>query len=303
MIPLLEASAPTLCAQHSLILRRQAIRLVNSEACVRHLLRTGVWETVDRGLYGPTGVPMTWRRQLMAASLLAPPGSLISHRAAAALHEVGGLDAPMPEITIPRGSKLRRPWLITHESLDLPLADRVDIDGIAATGLRRLAVDLGGAVSFDRFKHTIREIRHGHGVTSAELLHTYLRHKRQGRTGGAALRDWLDRYFSVDGISESGIELVVLDAILDAALPTPVRQHWVEVCGNRYRLDLAYPGLRIAIEVDGRQHREEEIATSDSVRTARLEALGWHVIRIRSWMLATDLPKALTELRMRLALT
>ncbi len=303
MIPLIEAAAPVLRAQHALILRRQAIRLVNSEACVRHLLRTGVWETVDRGLYGPTGVPSTWRRMLMAAILLAPEGSLVSHRAAAFLHGVGGLDQPMPEITIPRSSKLRRPWLVTHESLDLHLADRVELDGIPATGLRRLAVDLGGTVSFPRYKHTIREIRHGRGVSSPELLHTYLRHKCQGRTGGAALRDWLDRYFSVAGVSESGIELLVLDAILDAGLPAPVRQHWVDVSGHRYRLDLAYPGLRIAVEVDGRKHEDTDVRASDTQRTARLEAEGWRVIRVRAGRLASDLPLALARLREALAVT
>lgn len=302
MIPLIDAAAPTLRAQHSLITRRQAVRLVNSEACVRHLLRTGMWETIDRGLYGPSGVAMTWRRRLMAAVLLAPDGSLISHRSGAALLRVGGVDEPTPEISIPRGGFFRRPWCVTHESGDLELADRVVVDGIPTTGFRRLAMDLGGVVSFPRFKQTIREMRHGHGVQSEQLLHTYLRHKRQGRTGGGALRDWLDRYFSVDGTSESAAELVVLDAILDGGFPTPVRQHWVTVDGQRYRLDLAYPEQRVCIEVDGSQHDDIDISTDDRRRTARLRAAGWHVIRVRARHLATDLPGALRELRRRLDL-
>lgn len=52
----------------------------------------------------------------------------------------------------------------------------------------------------------VRDLRHAHGVTSEELLRTYLRHKRQGRNGGGALRGWLDRYFEVDGAPESGLE-------------------------------------------------------------------------------------------------
>lgn len=302
MYPLIQAAAPVLRAQHSLITRRQAIALLDSEACVRHLLRTGVWEMVDRGLYGPAGVAMTWRRRLMAATLLAPDGSLISHRASGALHEVGGLGEPTPEISIPRGSNFRRPWCITHESGDLHLADRVTIDGIATTGLRRLAMDLGGVVTFPRFKQTIREIRHGHGVTSPELLHTYLRHKRQGRTGGAALRDWLDRYFSVEGTSESGAEFVVLDAVLDAGLPAPIRQHVVTVDGHRYRLDLAWAERLVALEVDGSQHDDVDIAENDELRTDRLEAAGWTIERVRAKRLATDLPPVLRRLRTHLDL-
>ncbi len=303
MRSLLEAAAPVLCAQYSLITRPQFLELAGSDVGLRRLLRSGVWETVDRSLYGPSGVAMTWRRQLMVALLLAPSGSLISHRASAALQDVSGLFEPTPEITIPRGKKLRRPWLVTHESLDLHLADRVCVDGIATTGPRRLAVDLGGTMSFARFKHSVREIRHGHGVTSPQLLHTYLQHKCQGRTGGGALRDWLDRYFSVGGVSESGIELVVLDAILDCGLPAPVRQHWVHVCGYRYRLDLAYPDRRIAIEVDGSQHEDVDVAEDDAVRTERLERSGWLVLRVRSKHLATDLGDVLVRLHRLLAPT
>lgn len=297
MYPLIELAAPLLRAQHSLITRRQSIRLGNSEAAVRHLIRTGVWEIVDRGLYGPTGVAMSWRRQLMAAILLAPDGSLISHRASAALRPVGGLVEPMPEISIPRGSFFRRPWCITHESSDLHLAERITIDGIPTTGLRRLAVDLGGVVGAARFHQTIRELRHGHGVTSDQLLHSYLRHKRQGRTGSGALRDWLDRYFTIEGVSESGAELVVLDAILDAGLPAPVRQHRPAIRGRNYRLDLAYPARLIAIEVDGSQHDDVDIAAADAQRAEHLRAAGWRIIRVRAKHLATDLPGALRELR------
>lgn len=301
MLPILEAAAPILRAQHSLITRPQTLQIA-SETDLRRLLRNGVWEKVDRCLYGPTGVPMHWHRRLMAAVLLAPPGSLISHRAAGGQLAVGGLVEPKPEITIPRGGKLRRPWLITHESLDLELADHVIIQGIPTTGPRRLAVDLGGVVSFERFKHTIRELRFEHGIDSPQLLHTYIRHKVQGRTGGGALRDWLDRYFDVEGVSESGLELVVLDALLDAGLPAPVRQHWVEANGRRYRIDLAYLAERVAIEVDGRQHEEPDVAASDAVRTKDLRRAGWIVLRIRSAHMATDLPVVIRQLRSTLDL-
>lgn len=302
MYPLIEAAAPTLRAQHSLITRRQAVRLGNSEAAVRHLLDVGSWEIVDRGLYGPTGVPMTWERQLMAAVLVSPPESLVSHRAAAALLGVGGLDEPTPEITIPRGSRIRRPWLIAHQSLDLRLADVAVVDHIPITGPYRLAMDLGGVVSFARFKHSVRELRNQHDVETQELLRTYLRHKRQGRTGGGPLRDWLDRYFTVVGVSESGAELVVLDAILDMGLPAPVRQHWVEVNGNRYRLDLAYPPSLVGIEVDGHQHDDDpDVVAGDRIREAELEAAGWRIIHVRAGRLASDLPGALRDLETLLA--
>lgn len=299
---LIELAAPILRDQHALITRPQAIRLTGSDAALRRLLARRIWEPLERGLYGPTGTPMSWHRRLMAASLLAPARSLVSHRASATLQQVGGLVEPMPEISIPAGTTFRREWLITHESTDLRLAEPVVIDGIPTTGPCRLAMDLGCVVSVDRYRHTIRELRHGHGVSSEDLLRTYLRHKRQGRNGGAFLRDWLDRYFTISGSAESGLEQVVLDAVIDACLPPPVLQFWVQTAAGRYRLDLAWPSRLLAVEVDGSQHRDPDIAADDERRTEALRALGWHVIRIRSDHLATDTVAALREIRRCLSL-
>lgn len=298
MNELLVLSAPVLRRQQVLITRGQCLELGASPAAIRRLLDRGVWEAIERSLYGPAGVPMTWPRWLMAAQLLAPCGSLISHRAAGTLLGVGGLEQPRPEISIREGQSFRRPWLITHESVDLDLADVVEVDGIRITGPRRLAMDIGSVVSSERFKHTVREIRHEYGVTNGQLLATYLRHKQRGRNGGGPLRDWLDRYFAVVGVPESGLEVVVLDAILDAGLPTPVLQHWVETSGGRFRLDLAYPAHKIAIEVDGEQHEEDvDVVVGDRRRSRLLKREGWTIVRVRSKHLATDLSAALRRLR------
>lgn len=293
----LDVAAPILARQHALVLSRQLTSRGVHRQALKRLVDRGIWQREDDGLYGPTGVPMTWRRWLMAAILIGPPGTVVSHRAGAALLGAGGLHEPQPEVSIPRGTSLRRPWLIAHESTDLDLVRPTTVDGIPVTDCCRLAVDLGSVVSFERYKHTIRELRHGHGVTSGALLRTYLRHSQRGRNGCGALRDWVDRYFDVAGVSESGIELVVLDAIIDAALPAPTRQLRVRAGGHPYRLDMAYPHVMLAIEVDGAQHQDLDIAADDAVRTARLEAAGWRVIRIRSAHLASDLAQALVIIR------
>ena len=297
MPTLLEYARSILEAQHGLITRSQALAGGHSAKQLHRLLRAGVWEVIDSGLYGPTGVPMTWIRRLCGVLLLAPEGSLASHRSCAALFRVGGIDDPPIEITIPRNTTFRREGVIVHESTDLWLARPVVVDGIPSTDLRRLAMDLGAVVSEGRMKHTIREIRHGHGVTSEQLLHTYLQHKRQGRNGGGALRDWLDRYFDLDGVPESGLELVVLDALLDSGLPAPVSQYWVTTPSGTFRLDFAYVDHLVCMEVDGSQHDDEDIAVSDAERTLALEGLGWTVLRIRSKHLASDLLRVIRTLR------
>ena len=284
--------------QHALITLRQFENLGGDRHTAARYVDRCIWERVDTGLYGPAGVPLHWRRRLLATVLVAPPGSLISHRPAATLQAVGGLTEPVPEISIPAGTRLRRPDVIVHESTDLHLADRRLVDGIPVTGPHRLAMDLGSVVSEARYRQTMREIRHGLGVSSDALLHTYVRHKRQGRNGGGALRDWLDRYYAISGAPESGLEQTVLDCILDAGLPAPTVQLWVEIGGVRYRIDFAYPDLMLAIEVDGAQHREDpDVVESDPVRLRRLRAAGWAVEVIRSDHMATDLARVLRVIR------
>lgn len=130
------------------------------------------------------------------------------------------------------------------------------------------------------------------------MLRAYLRHARRGRNGTGALRAWLDRYFRVLGTPESGLEQVVLDAILDAALQPPVAQHWVEVAGRRYRLDFAYPALLLAVEVHGSQHADDPaVVENDLVRIAALRAAGWTVLEIHRKAFATDLAAAIAMLR------
>ena len=50
-------------------------------------------------------------------------------------------------------------------------------------------------------------------------------------------------------MTDSGFERLVVSRLVEAGLPAPVLQHAVEVGGRRYRIDLAYPGERVAIEL------------------------------------------------------
>ncbi len=46
-----------------------------------------------------------------------------------------------------------------------------------------------------------------------------------------------------------------------------------------YVVDFACPSKKLIVEVDGSQHGAAENASRDRVRTAKLEALGWTVLR------------------------
>ncbi|MEZ2332776.1 endonuclease domain-containing protein [Mesorhizobium sp. RCC_202] len=46
-----------------------------------------------------------------------------------------------------------------------------------------------------------------------------------------------------------------------------------------YIVDFACPSKKLIVELDGSQHASPEITASDAARTAKLEALGWTILR------------------------
>jgi hypothetical protein len=86
----------------------------------------------------------------------------------------------------------------------------------------------------------------------------------------------------VSGKAESPPESWLRLTVVDAGYPVPVAQHEVCDLDGRliYRLDLAWPQLRIALEYDGYEAHEGREA-EDAERDARLAARGWVVIRAR----------------------
>lgn len=58
-------------------------------------------------------------------------------------------------------------------------------------------------------------------------------------------------------------------------------QHEVDVAGRRRRLDLYYPGSKVAVEYDGEHHFSNEWQLSeDAVRLDALTRDGWIVVRV-----------------------
>ncbi len=114
-----------------------------------------------------------------------------------------------------------------------------------------------------------------HGLTLAEMMRVVPRYFR--RRGVIQLRELIPL---VDGASESPGESWTRLEILDRGLPCPRLQHWVHVDGvPTYRLDLAYPHARVAIEYDGEEfHTSPEDRAADRVRRQWLRDNGWTVI-------------------------
>lgn len=64
-----------------------------------------------------------------------------------------------------------------------------------------------------------------------------------------------------------------------------------------YKVDLADPAHMLAIEVDGKMHRQKLWRFLDRRKTEVLNALGWSVLRFSNEQVMTDLPSVLETIR------
>ncbi|MCC6530943.1 MAG: DUF559 domain-containing protein [Burkholderiales bacterium] len=74
-------------------------------------------------------------------------------------------------------------------------------------------------------------------------------------------------------------EAILRDSIVSAGLPEPYREFtWHPTRG--WRLDLAWPERRLAIEIDGGVHRIRDKFARDIERHNTLTLAGWRYIRV-----------------------
>lgn len=73
--------------------------------------------------------------------------------------------------------------------------------------------------------------------------------------------------------------LVLRDQIVEAGLPEPVREYTFHPTRN-WRLDLAWIGPAMAVEVDGSVHRTKQRFAADIEKHNQLMLLDWAYIRV-----------------------
>lgn len=84
---------------------------------------------------------------------------------------------------------------------------------------------------------------------------------------------------------DSDLEMRFVRALVAAGMPEPIQQHRVSLGSRRCRIDLAYPDLMLAIEVDGWEfHGTRTAFDEDRARANDLVVAGWNVMRFTSTM-------------------
>lgn len=222
----------------------------------------------------PTTRQRTW------VVLLAVPGSVVSHRAAALAFRLDGIEEEIVELTVPALCRWQGVGARTHRSGDLR-GDHVKIiDGMPTTTPTRTLVDLGMVCSEDAVLRAAHSALRKKLTTRARLRAACDDLGRCGRAGVPVLRRVLLEVAS-DPPTESDLES--RGALLLQRLGWVGVRRQFEVrrlAGGVFRLDFAVPGILLAIELDGRHHRDRQQWERDRRRDLELQRLGWTVIHL-----------------------
>ena len=244
--------------------------------------RGGRITTVDHNVHLLAGAPLDWKTHLLANVLSAGTGARASFFAAARLWDLDGFATARREVSVPRGRRYRRPDVRTHESTDLDRSDLRVRDSVPVTDPARTLLDLARYLGEKRLFRAIESARRNEIVDWSTLIRTLRRHARRGRPGIRRLRHVIAAHAHRGEITDSDFELLVIVLLLEHGLPEPVLHHRLYQDGRCIaEIDLAYPELRIAIELDSKHHDTPEAAAADAAKGNYLQLAGWTVLRFR----------------------
>ena len=248
---------------------------------LRRLLAAGLVRRMFRNTYVRHDVVDTVELRARCLALVCSPHAVVVDRTAAWLWGIDlredwdSSDPPVLDVFVRRGHKrVVRPQALGGER-DLAPVDLCMIADVWVTTPRRTCVDLACRLSRYEAIVAVDAFMREHQLTHGELGDELQRHR--GRRGVVQARELVPLG---DPRSESSGESMTRLAAHDAGLPTPVPQFWVVHGGRRlYRLDLAYPRLKVCIEYDGeRYHSSEAQRRHDAVRREWLRRHGWTVV-------------------------
>jgi very-short-patch-repair endonuclease len=271
--------------QHGVFSRAQALAHGMSARQIHRRVSQGRWDSPLPTVFRIVGSGDA-RQRAMAAALWAGDLALVSHGTAGSLWGVEGVRGAKTELWVPARRNPRSELVVVHRGERLDRADRTMLGPIPITTPIRTLIDVAGRLEDDRLLAAMESVFR-RGLGTPERLGARLRALRRGRRPGVGrLADLLAQ--RGDGRAmESVLEAKVWSLLQTAGVRRPVRQHWVAVDSGRYRLDFAWPDLKVGVECDGWEHHGTRVAFGkDRARFAELAASRWRVLPV-TWDVCT----------------
>lgn len=246
-------------------------RAARAAGVPRWRLEGAAFQRLITGVYVGADVAVTTATLTEAALLVAPRGAVVSHHTAAALWGAIAPHSPDVHLSLPDMRRMVTRGVRSHRPVT-PLVAVVR-RGMPVTTPERTFLDLAAELELVDLVVLGDSLVHVGAATPGALRAAAAEHRGRGarlaREAAALVRAG----------AESAMESRVRLLLVLAGLPEPATQYRVRTAHGSYRLDLAWPRAKVALEYDGRHHVEREAQWArDLGRRESLEADGWRFV-------------------------
>ncbi len=239
---------------------------------IQGLVAKGWLHRLHRGVYAVGHSRLTVRGRWMAAVLACGPDAVLSHRAAAALHELR--TAPgLIEVTALTNRAI--PGIRCHRSRCLGRSDRTTIDGIPVTSVNRTLLDIAAQERPQRLRSILETVQRQERLRPRQL-DELLAHSA-GHRGVTPLRQALSALHDEAPWTQSVLEQRFLELLRDAGLPEPR----TNVLVDGELVDCFWPEHNLVVELDSYGfHRGRRQFEQDRAKDTRHTLAGRRSARI-----------------------
>ncbi len=284
--------------QYGVVARRQLLALGLTQNALDGRLRTRRLVRMHRGVYAVGHRRLSREGFWMAAVLAVGEGAVLSHRDAAALHDLRRPHA-RNAVDVSTTSDARSTRAIdVHQTVALTAADATTRDGIPVTTVARTLVDLATVVNPQQLAAALSEAER-HDVLDVHAIQAIMRRTwgRRGR-GHAALTKVIAKHAEHGAtITRSELEQLFLALVRNEDIPPPKTNAIVE--GRE--VDAYWPQRRLVVELDGWEfHKTRAAFEQDRAKRTELRALGYDVTEFTHHQLTERPPWVVSRLRLLL---
>jgi very-short-patch-repair endonuclease len=258
--------------QHRVVAGWQLPRLGFDRNAIDYRVARRRLTRVYRDVYALGDALLTPQGWTMAAVLACGPTAVASHRSAAALWGLLPSWPEEPEVTVAqkRGS---RAGITVHTSRRLARAQTTRRENIPVTTPARTVLDLADTEPPRQVERALAEGEALRLVYRSHLAQEL--HRTPGRRGAATIQ----RLLTQDHLNrtKSELEEAFLAFLHTTGLPLPETNQYIA----GYEVDALWRDHKLAVELDSYQfHGTRAAFERDRVRDAKLQAMGYRIIRI-----------------------
>lgn len=250
------------------------------QRAVREALASGLLAQPWRGVVMRASDALKLKTRAEAALLAVAQPVVLSGQTSLALHGISAAEGSSIHVTVPYERRIKsKPGLTVHQGYYRP-TDVIEIDGLPTfpidLAMAEFLCDGDRRTAFAALDECLRGLPPNHGGKLRENIRDRLDDRRDRRGIHRALT-LLDL---ATGKAESPPESILRLVVVEAGFPVPEPQFEITTFDGRllYRLDMAWPPRRIALEYDGYAAHEDR-SDYDAERDSRMAARGWITVR------------------------